>query len=70
MTTKYHIIIERKYKKKFGIFKTIEYERPVAGYYDIEYAEGKMWQLEQLHGEFSKIFVFYVEEIVCYNREE
>ena len=67
MPTKYYIVMKRKYKRKFIFFKTIEYERPTTGYYDIEYAEGQIYKLEKLLG---SNFDVYIEEIFCFNRDE
>ena len=70
--TKYHIVVETKYKRKFWFFKTIEYQRPVAGFSMIEYAHGKIYELSNLHTVKifkNNLYSFHIEEVECFNNE-
>lgn len=65
MNEKYHIVIETKYKRVLWLFRTIEYQRPIMGFSMIEYADGKIYELEKIVN--TKIFSYHIEEIECIN---
>ena len=61
----YYIVMERKIKIKFLFIRIIKYERPVCGYKDIEYAEGKIYELGNILN--NDKYELYIEKISITN---